>query len=243
MKIHFYLSILPFFIYSCANKDPQEHKVISKQSDSSEIYIHEIELLSKFTGDNSFYNSNIKVNDSLFDFHVKNTLQKLKNDSIRMVAFEKITNEPSFFDTVTLQESYRLFLFGTFESDAYLIRVEHFNNLIAVTKKKIKLADDFDPMHKDTLFVVDSTYRVLSESEWLPLSEIINHSNFWHASTKLIDVGLDGSWITLEGVKNLGNGSTFQHNTITQWSPDQNYFRAVSNYMMDLANLDLKTVY
>lgn len=243
MKIHFYLAILFFFVYSCANNDAREHKVIATQSDSSEIYIREIAQLSKFTGDNSFYNSNIKVNDSIFDFHVKNTLQKLKNDSIRKVSFEKITNEPSFFDTITLQESYRLFFFGTFESDAYLIRVENCNNLIAVTTKKLKTADEFDPMHKDTLFVVDSTYRVLSESEWLPLSEIINNSIFWHASTKLIDVGLDGSWITLEGVKNLGNGSAFQHNKITQWSPEQNYFRAVSNYMMDLANLDLKTVY
>ncbi len=243
MKPRFYLIILPFIIYSCANKDPLEKAGITKQSDSTEFYLHEIAKLSKFTGDNSFYNSNIKLNDSLYDFHLKNTLQKLKGDSIRMINFEKTTKEPSFFDTLKIQESYRLFLLGTFESDAYIIRVENTTHEIILTTKKIKVANDTTPSRKDTLYVIDSTYRVLTQSEWLTLSEMINNSGFWKASTVLKDIGLDGSWITLEGVKNFGNGQSFLHNKITQWSPQQNYFRAVSNYMMDLANLDLKTVY
>jgi hypothetical protein len=172
----------------------------------------------------------VMQNDNLINKVINSPKNEFKN-------FWEKFDEPnlSSSQSETYRFSIKVFLYNYIK----VYRLEKNNNAYKLFLKEY--ATKTTTAHRNDS-LVSNRFRIISESDWLKITNVIEKNCFWTIPTdiKNDDGYLDGSSWILEGHKQNNNCSNKQYHLAYRNSPDSSAFKVICEQFIELDSLNVR---
>jgi len=119
-----------------------------------------------------------------------------------------------------------------------LIKKYSGSNSCEAVLNKFSYKIEYDSNYQINSVYIDSVYQrqfyELDENIWQKLNHLVEQSYFWRINESYEKTGLDGSILTIEGVRRFGPYR--QYHKADFWSPRRNSIEKILTYLSEITN-------